>query len=104
MGTCRSVIYMINVKEGRFFYKLTTEKIPEYKNELLKFLSAKAVQENELQKVGEIDFNSVIETTVNIKHSRFDLNVKVAEEEVILLFGCQMDTDEFNDMVTGYFG
>lgn len=95
---------MINVKEGRFFYKLITEKTQTYKNELLQFLTAKGVNETELQKVNGIDFDNTLGSKIDIKHPRFDLNVKVAEIEVVLLFGCQMDSEEFNDMVVGFFG
>jgi len=94
---------MIHVKEGKFFYRLTTEKTETYQEELIRFLMLKGVQEKDLQKVKGIDFNSGIGSAVYIKQSRFDLNVKVAEEEVILLFSGQMDSDEFNDFVEGFF-
>jgi len=95
---------MIKIKNGKFFYRLTTEKTIDYKPELLNFLVAKGMPEKELHKVNGIDFNSAIGSTVNIKHGKFDLNIKVSEEEVILLFGGQMDSNEFNDLVQGFFG
>jgi len=95
---------MITVKEGKFFYKLLTEKADNYKEELIKFLSAKGLVETEIGKVKGIDFATAIGSKIDIRHPRFDLNIKVAEEEVVLLFGCQMDSDEFNDLVEGFFG
>jgi hypothetical protein len=94
---------MINIKSGKFFYRLTTEKNANYKEELLNFLSSRGVSEKELQKANGIDFNSAIGSAVTVKHVRFDLNIKVAETEIILLFGGQMDSNEFNDFVEGFF-
>ena len=94
---------MINVKDGKFFYRLTTEKDDNYKYKITRFLKIKGVQDNELQKLNDIDFKTAIGTKADIKHVRFDLNIKFTEQEIILLFGGRMDSDEFSDFIAGFF-
>lgn len=94
---------MIEIKKGRFFYKLVTEKKAGYRDELIRFLSDKGVHERETEKVKGIDFSQAVDTGLNIEHNVFELNIKIVEDEVILLFGCQLDSNEFHDMIAGYF-
>lgn len=92
---------MISVKNGKFYYRLVTVKTDDYQIKLLEFLAKKGLSESEAKKVADMDFKT--NSSTEVKQTYFDLNIRVADDEVILLFGMNMDSIEFNDFISGYF-
>ena len=94
---------MMKIKKGIFFYKLLVEKTETLQKELTFFLFKQKLLDKDLALVQQHDFNT--DENIFVKHIKFELNIKSKPQtnEVILLFQTDMASDEFNDLVEGYF-
>ncbi len=95
---------MLKIKKGIFFYKLLIEKDEQFIDNLLKFLFEQKLTDNQLNTVKQHNFNS--DENLFVKNVKFELNMKAKPQtkEAIFLFQTEMGSDEFNDMIEGYFG
>lgn len=98
---------MLKIKKGIFYYKLLIEKGDKdepFKTDLLQFLFKQRLTESQLKSVNDHNFNS--EENLFVKNIKFELNMKGKPQtkDVVFLFQTEMATDEFNDMIEGYFG
>ena len=94
---------MIDVKSGKFFYKLVADKKIEHKDTLIQMLRDYNVNETEIAKAKSVDMNAGTEQNVKIQGNRFELNLKVKESEMVFLFGTNLDSDEFSEFTAPYF-
>jgi len=94
---------MIKVLNGKFFYRLDTERKPDYFVDLMAFLIARNVNEKELNKLRQLDINSILQNGLKINANLFNLNVKIKDESITLLFETNLDSLEFDNLIEGYF-
>lgn len=93
----------IKSKKGTAFYRLDTFYKEGYNEELATFLKEKGVPDHELEKLN-IDFMQNIGETIEFKTENWSLKLKIkSKEEVTLLFGTEMNSDEFAQFLGDYF-
>lgn len=94
---------MIEIINGKVFYRLETKLTEDYSKNLEAFLRANRVHHNEISRI-KFDFKQNIGKNVTIKHTKFVLHINIKNEDiVVLLFDCRLDSDEFSKLIEGYF-
>lgn len=92
----------IKINKGKVFYKVWVNKADISLDFMKQFLQSKGVIPSEISKLDVMGENKQIPITLNGKD--FSLTIDRSQErELILLFGCSFDTDEYNKFMEGWF-
>ena len=93
---------MIKVKEGSFYYRLLVEKDSNFKQGLIDFLGSNGLADNEMKKLLTLDLETDNVIKHKLSHSSFDLTIQTGVE-IVLLFGCKLDSIEFAKLIELHF-
>jgi len=91
----------VKIKKGKVYYKVWVNKSEIGIDYMKDFLKAKGVLSFEINKLDNMGDNT---KPVEIFEKDFSLTIDRSHEtDLILLLGCNLNTDEFNKFMEGWF-